>query len=323
MKRFLHVLAMLALAVAVLAGCGKKKLVNVAAIRLQQDDPEASMKLALKGMSELQLEMTPGNRYLLTDYRDRATNNFKGYIVLGDALDLQKDPHGAALAYWAAANYMRRVPYPPVEKGRNMKFAYEKLNALYQKYKLTDARKLADANMALANVYVNSDIVRNLQARYNVDWDREQRLIAEKKAAQIKVAAATAQVTISLFDKSANAAYNRQRAQRALQQALGELQRATAALNAAKMPAFPENSLSLMSQGNFPATISMQFFSNFGPNQAANADAVANVLRRGGASSNAATNAAANAAASGNTNAMIADFARLEQQTYMQEAGAK
>lgn len=326
MKRFLLTTITVLLAACMLSGCFKKKerFVTAAEIRLDQDDPEASLKLAQRGMAELQLEMSPGTRYLLADYKQRAVNNFKGYIVCGDALELMKDPHGAALAYWAAANYMRRIPFSPVAKGKNMRYAYNKLKAHYTKHNFGSSVKLVDANLALAGVYANSGVVANMQRNYQRRWNREQVLIKAKKAAQVKLAIATAEVGALLIQRmfsknDPNYQWKLRRAQHKLQIATGEYNRAKAALDAVKTPA-PAESFALIRQGNFPATMGMHFFSNFAPNRAANANAVANALRGAGGT---ASNAVTNAAATGNTNAMIAGFARLERQTYMQEAGGR
>ncbi len=326
MKRFLLMTITVLLAACMLSGCFKKKerFVTAAEIRLIQDDPEASLKLAQRGMAELQLEMSPGTRYLLADYKQRAVNNFKGYLVCGDALELMNDPHGAALAYWAAANYMRRIPFSPVEKGKNMRDAYNKLKVHYTKYNLAASVKLVDANLALVGVYANSPVVANMQRNYQRRWNREEVLIKAEKAAKIKMIAAGAEVAtlaiLAALNRNDNSyQWKLRRARHKLQIAIGEYNRAKAALDAVKAPAPPEN-FALIREGNFPATMSMHFFSNFAPNRAANANAVANALRgAGGVASNAVTNAAA----TGNTNAMIAGFARLEQQTYMQEAGGR
>ena len=53
MKRFAFTTLALLLAGGLLVGCGKKKnLVDVAEVRLEQDDPEAALKLARKGMTQ-------------------------------------------------------------------------------------------------------------------------------------------------------------------------------------------------------------------------------------------------------------------------------
>lgn len=324
MKRFLCTSVAVLLAACMLAGCGKKTpLVDVAGVRLDQDDPEASLKLALKGMTQLQLEMSPGQRYLLADYDQRAQNNFEGYIVCGRALELLDDPHGAAMAYWAAANYMRRIPFSPVRKGTNMRLAYNKLAALARKHNWTGSAKLVQANLALANVYANSPIVANQEANFQNRWTHEQRLIKAMEAARVKYAIALGKVVgltaMALFNsRDRSYQWKLRNAQRELQIATAEYDRAKANLDAVKVGAPPEN-FPMIRQGNFPATMSMHYFSNFGPNRAANANAVARAL---GGATDATANAVANAAASGNTGAMISQFAQFEQQAYAQEAAA-
>jgi hypothetical protein len=296
MKRFLAVIAIAFPAVGLLDGCGgKKSHMNVAEVRVERGDTDAAMKRALLEMAVFRIEMAPGNRYLLVDYSGRTTNNYRGFMVCGDALAKQGDVHGAALSYWAAANYMRRIPFSPVETGQNMRAAYEKLNTLYQRNNMPSSGQLAEANRAQADAYLNSPVVANLQAAYDAAWDREQRLIAARDAAKVKLIAADAVLAAALINaltnsRDAGAQQALRHAQQQQRAAQDEYNRAEAALDAVKLPAAPET-FSLIGQGNYPATMSMQFFANILPNPA------------------------------GNANAMLTNFAQLEQQAHAAEAG--